>query len=674
MVRCSKEIGAAPALEVASEIAPTPSPTLSSAHALPNGTPKGASPSIGYCQYLGSIVNKFYRAARMPKLVLQITETESQSDYSGNCILGKARPCPSSSMQRVFTNRWTNIMAFMFCTSSITNAFQDNWGAPVHKVEHYEKTIQQVTSACKFDFRPMSSVLDAATVNFYPSTEDWASYKGTDLVPENNHLYLRSGNFPKGRGFPSNDEKSILAAECEIENSDGSTWSIQRIGPFKSTGNYDWWQFAWDDVLQFKEKLKSAPDGLHVLNHFSGPVDAEGEVLSFPPIHIHHVHISPGEKNQYRVANAKCLYDIEMCSHPFHTMAEQHGDYVCLPEEGGTNCYLEDLPFGYGKMVLTPMTINGELNDVRAPNSPEIEWYYQFAARWVPVNSPPGKELAPLSFHYMWSPGRLDLNDQSTMVNTFLAPTGYDSFIWYTGYMFGTGKLIRGKMHTHNTVFDESFLFSGTPEQLGLGSPKFRPKSNAYDVVPTSQTGFKNNKELMEYVLDQFNDAVQSDDPNKPRLVCHGKTSNLRVDGYDYDRRAPTHCDEWHFRKGEQFTVIGFNKHSGVPPGPHMPDRVPEWLPGHLHWFIMSELEGSTESKYTYGFYSQDPGLTFGHTKSYIPMGGMVNAVVFQTNKGMPTESQFWNTICMFTFVAGTIFLSVSAGLRYAISKAKKCA
>ena len=147
MVRRSKEIGAAPALEVASEIAPTPSPTLSSAHALPNGTPKGASPSTGYCQYLGSIVNKFYRAARMPKLVLQITETESQSDYSGNCILGKARPCPSSSMQRVFTNRWTNIVAFMFCTSSITNAFQDNWGAPVHKVEHYEKTIQQVTSA-----------------------------------------------------------------------------------------------------------------------------------------------------------------------------------------------------------------------------------------------------------------------------------------------------------------------------------------------------------------------------------------------------------------------------------------------------------------------------------------------------------------------------------------------
>ena len=88
----------------------------------------------------------------------------------------------------------------------------------------------------------------------------------------------------------------------------------------------------------------------------------------------------------------------------------------------------------------------------------------------------------------------------------------------------------------------------------------------------------------------------------------------------------------------------------------------------------MSELEGSTESKYTYGFHSQDPELTFGHTKSYIPMGGMVNAVVFQTNKGMPTESQFWNTILLFAFVAGTMFLSVSAGLRYAIRKAKKCA
>lgn len=35
------------------------------------------------------------------------------------------------------------------------------------------------------------------------------------------------------------------------------------------------------------------------------------------------------------------------------------------------------------------------------------------------------------------------------------------------------GKLIRGKMHTHNAVFKESFFFAAKPNQLGLDASKF---------------------------------------------------------------------------------------------------------------------------------------------------------------------------------------------------------
>jgi hypothetical protein len=35
------------------------------------------------------------------------------------------------------------------------------------------------------------------------------------------------------------------------------------------------------------------------------------------------------------------------------------------------------------------------------------------------------------------------------------------------------GKLIRGKMHTHNAVFKESFFFAARPDQLGLNDGKF---------------------------------------------------------------------------------------------------------------------------------------------------------------------------------------------------------
>ena len=52
-----------------------------------------------------------------------------------------------------------------------------------------------------------------------------------------------------------------------------------------------------------------------------------------------------------------------------------------------------------------------------------------------------------------------------------------------------------------------------------------------------------------------------------PRLICYGATSNVPVDfptgTYKFDRRAPTHCDEWSFKPGEIFVVVGFNKHAG---------------------------------------------------------------------------------------------------------------
>ena len=72
MVRRSKETGAAPALEAASEFAPTPAPTLSTTSGSSKGIPRGAaSPNTNYCQYLGSLVTKLDSVARIPKLIVE---------------------------------------------------------------------------------------------------------------------------------------------------------------------------------------------------------------------------------------------------------------------------------------------------------------------------------------------------------------------------------------------------------------------------------------------------------------------------------------------------------------------------------------------------------------------------------------------------------------------------
>jgi hypothetical protein len=48
------------------------------------------------------------------------------------------------------------------------------------------------------------------------------------------------------------------------------------------------------------------------------------------------------------------------------------------------DCLTESIPDGYGKLITFPLGLEGDINDVRPPNSTAMEWYYQLSARWVP--------------------------------------------------------------------------------------------------------------------------------------------------------------------------------------------------------------------------------------------------------------------------------------------------
>lgn len=203
---------------------------------------KATSPDTTYCHYLGSLITTLDRVARMPKL-LAATVNKKDADDITAMRSGIQAISFISSMKNIFAPRLMILTVLFYYAGSVA-AFDDNWGMPQYKLEPMEQTIDQVTAGCKFDFQPMSSVLQDATMAFYASTEDWANFEGVDLVPENNHMFPN----PRFKNLALKKERSILAADCEVDNEDGSSWSIQRIGPFKSTGNYDWWQFAWADL------------------------------------------------------------------------------------------------------------------------------------------------------------------------------------------------------------------------------------------------------------------------------------------------------------------------------------------------------------------------------------------------------------------------------------------
>ncbi|EGB04121.1 hypothetical protein AURANDRAFT_67468 [Aureococcus anophagefferens] len=204
---------------------------------------------------------------------------------------------------------------------STRGEFVDNWGQPSAPVGLYDgPKIDALWNRCEWKDFKFGEIFRGALLNYYTSTSNWAAFRGYDLVPENSHLYEYFNLF----------HRLIETEETEF------------------MASYD------------------------ILNHCTGAVGENGIVLGFPPIHVHHVHASPTNTGMQRSRILDCAKlaagllakNENCCSDVMRIVFEQHGDFMCRTAEGGTRCYLEDMPEGYAKRVTESMIINGELNDL----------------------------------------------------------------------------------------------------------------------------------------------------------------------------------------------------------------------------------------------------------------------------------------------------------------------
>ncbi len=60
---------------------------------------------------------------------------------------------------------------------------------------------------------------------------------------------------------------------------------VAGVGPFLGTGGYD-----WHDV--FVDRMPKNPKAKFITAKMFAPVGRDGEILSYPPVHAHHVHYS----------------------------------------------------------------------------------------------------------------------------------------------------------------------------------------------------------------------------------------------------------------------------------------------------------------------------------------------------------------------------------------------
>jgi len=433
----------------------------------------------------------------------------------------------------------------------------------------------------------------------YLNDEDYINFRGLRLVPEKKDSVKRVAyQDPFERIVP--DEigvnPRVMLTECESTFPE-FTWHVQRIGPFISNGNYSWHQFGWRDVGHLSRRLQSQPD-LYIVDRFLKTVDESGKTLSNPPIHIHHLHVTPGQ------AFGRFSWPRDMCKDTNHYQQdcyvpayflEQHGEFECRSVDGGETCGLAPYPSGYGFHVRKALDFEGELNDMRAPHSADLMWWLQIALK---VSSGP---IKPLSNILITNAGLFDPNNQKTYEGYFMVPTDRPTVVWYSGRMPDSGRLVRNRWHVHQNVNAGTLLFHANKEQLGLkgawGSDVSHPAKIGGLGAQTLDLAELGHSTFGDLKMSLLAKASSSKTSQAPALICSGCPDLEQIGAFEYDRKGMHACVPWSFQTNDPFTVIGFLNYTGAPLFAPSHRDIPPFGVMHLQFFwIYEATDGKSRS------------------------------------------------------------------------------
>jgi hypothetical protein len=349
-------------------------------------------------------------------------------------------------------------------------------------------------------------------------------------------------------------ERYISLEMCEVEDESGeSGWVFSRVGPMVGRGGYDWHSGG---VQHYPRN----PKGKFITAKMFAPVTEEGEILSYPPVHAHHVHMG-----------------LDAVQH----FLDSHGDSICSEELGGTACYLREEPEGYGFPLLESdkYSLDFMMNDVRALGSPALVFYLEASVRWSSDTT-----LKPVARANL----RMHITNKHPF-NTILLPLE-DSVIWNTGKWLVDGRVVYSLkdqtpwVHSHRSFLKGEWGFAASPEELGLTqdlleqTPQDQVPESSTEVSWTYDTSWmprgqdaekalfdkiKNSKAGMESLRCWM---VPSEEEKTLEFVKGTDTSRAYPEAWQqnweetwYDRVGQVHCNEWSFRKGDNYTIIAIN-------------------------------------------------------------------------------------------------------------------
>jgi hypothetical protein len=162
-------------------------------------------------------------------------------------------------------------------------------------------------ASCAFKYRDFVESDNAASSYFANDDRYQMSFgrEGTNLLSEIDTVISRAGGLNAtelvSRVVASPDGR-LKIGSCTRPDSglgDGATsftWYSQRVGPFRSFGGNDWWITSWEDALSMSSLIAS-PGEVGINAHISVTLDGSGSIISFPPLHPHHIQLYPESLN-----------------------------------------------------------------------------------------------------------------------------------------------------------------------------------------------------------------------------------------------------------------------------------------------------------------------------------------------------------------------------------------
>ena len=356
---------------------------------------------------------------------------------------------------------------------------------------------------------------------------------------------------------------------------------------------------------------------------------------------------------------------------------EQHGDYVCQPEDDGIDCLTQGDHLT--RRIIERLDIEGEMNDVRPAGSEPMEWYFQIAVRWRPID--PKVKFANM-MAILGNP-RIVPDNQLTSVGVMPTPTDEPSFTASRGNMLNSGELARGKVHSHSSVYESSFLFAAEYSDLGLDASKFQPKNSFQPQRVITELGFPSTNELVHYILDHLkesqatwdkrctgNSKARSDPYSvcsrpRPEWVCGSLVDVAYVEfagvKYPFDRRPKTFCKPWSFKVGDSIIYAQINKKVLAPPTASNPGVIPPFIGNHLSLFIYFY---STEHTYSFSngvIYTHD-GMVYDNVININPMEWVARVISVLLLEGFPNHP---STLLIFEYSFLLIVTVLLATLTY---------